>query len=135
MHNFIPTDVGVFLLKMCKLSTFFHFAQFCINWCNCFNDVFKFFGDTFVRAFPSKISKNLAFSISKTYSIYFNISFYDMLNIKSFIFFTASLKYYFLFYFLFFILSLSLSLSQAVYLSLQNRAPSFFTLSHKFIMS
>ena len=25
MHNFTPTDVGVFLLKMCKMSTFFFF--------------------------------------------------------------------------------------------------------------
>ena len=25
-----------FLLMSCKMSTFFHFAQFYINWCNCF---------------------------------------------------------------------------------------------------
>ena len=38
LHKFTPTDVGVFLLKLCKMSTFFHFAQFYINWCNCSNN-------------------------------------------------------------------------------------------------
>ena len=50
---------------------------------------------TTFRAFSSKISKNLAFSISKTYFINFNNSLYKILNIKDFIFFTTSLKYYF----------------------------------------
>ena len=31
MHNFTPTDVGVFSLKLCKISHFFHFAQLYIN--------------------------------------------------------------------------------------------------------
>ena len=52
---------------------------------------------TLLRAFSSKISKNLAFNISKTYFIYFNNSFDNSSNIKSFIFFTISLKYYYFF--------------------------------------
>ena len=51
-----------------------------------------------IRAFSSKISKNLAFNISKTYFIYFNNSFDNSSNIKSFIFFTISLKYYYYFF-------------------------------------
>ena len=43
------------------------------------------------RAFSSRISKNLAFSISKAYFIYFNNSFYNIPNINSFIFLTTSL--------------------------------------------
>ena len=37
---------------------------------------------------PSKVSKNLAFTTLKIYFINFNISFYNILNIKDFIFFT-----------------------------------------------
>ena len=53
---------------------------------------------TSLRAFSSKISKNLAFNISKTYFIYFNNSFDNLSNFKSFIFFTISLKYYYYFF-------------------------------------
>ena len=48
-----------------------------------------------LRAFSSKISKKLAFSTSKIYFINFNNSLSNNSNIKDFIFFTASLKYYF----------------------------------------
>ena len=48
-----------------------------------------------LRAFSSKFLKNLAFTISKSYFIYFNISLNNTPNVKSFIFFTTSLKYYF----------------------------------------
>ena len=27
IHNFAPIDVGVFLVKMCKLHTFLHFGR------------------------------------------------------------------------------------------------------------
>ena len=33
--TFTPTDVGVFLLKMCKISYFFHFAQLYTYWWGC----------------------------------------------------------------------------------------------------
>ena len=29
MHNFANIDVGVFLVKMCKINHFLYFAQFC----------------------------------------------------------------------------------------------------------
>ena len=44
-----------------------------------------------IRAFLLRISKIFAFSISKTYFIYFNNSLYNTPNIKGFIFFTTSL--------------------------------------------
>ena len=50
--------------------------------------------DFIVRAFSSKNANILAFDISKSYFIYFNIPLYNTLNIKSFIFFTILLKYY-----------------------------------------
>ena len=37
MHNYAQAGVGVFLLKLCKISHFFHFAQLCPSWCNCSN--------------------------------------------------------------------------------------------------
>ena len=61
-----------------------------------------------LRAFSSKISKKLAFSTSKIYFINFNDSLSNNPNIKDFIFFTASLKYYFFYYLLFSFSSLSL---------------------------
>ena len=68
---------------------------------------------SFLRAFSSTIVKILAFTISKHYFYNFNSSFYNILNIKTSIFFTTSFKYYFFiifysfFVFIFFILSLS----------------------------
>ena len=67
----------------------------------------------FLRAFSSTIVKILAFTISKHYFYNFNTSFYNILNIKTSIFFTTSFKNYFFiifysfFVFIFFILSLS----------------------------
>ena len=29
MHNYAQAGVGVFLLKLCKINHFFHFAQLC----------------------------------------------------------------------------------------------------------
>ena len=63
----------------------------------------------------------LAFNISKSYFMYFNIPLYNIPNIKNFIFFNISLKYYFfiifliIFYFQF--ISSSLFLSFSMYLS------------------
>ena len=31
MHNFIPTNMGDFLLKLCKINHFFHFTRLYIN--------------------------------------------------------------------------------------------------------
>ena len=44
--------------------------------------------------------KNIAFSNTKHYFIYFNTPLYNIPNIKGFIFFTTSLKYYFFIVFL-----------------------------------
>ena len=69
-----------------------------------------------IRAFSSTIAKFLVFTISKHYFFNFKISFYNIPNIKTSIFFTTSFKYYFLiifysfFVFIFFILSLPLGL-------------------------
>ena len=78
-----------------------------------------------LRAFSSTIVKILAFTISKHYFYNFNSSFYNILNIKTSIFFTTSFKYYFFiifysfFVFIFFILSLSgLTISLSLPLSL-----------------
>ena len=43
--------------------------------------------------------KNILFSISKYYFIYFNNTFYNTLNIKGFIIFTNSIKYIIIFLF------------------------------------
>ena len=60
-----------------------------------------------VRAFSLRMVKNLAFSISKNYFIYFNISFYNTLNIKSSIILSFHLIFFFFFFFyVYFILSL-----------------------------
>ena len=48
-----------------------------------------------LRAFSSTIVKILAFTISKHYFYNFNISFYNIPNIKHSIFFTTSFKYSF----------------------------------------
>ena len=53
-----------------------------------------------VRAFSLRVVKNLAFSISKNYFIYFNISFYNTLNIKSSIILSFHLNIY-IFFFMF----------------------------------
>ena len=80
-----------------------------------------------IRAFSSTIAKFLVFTISKHYFFNFKISFYNIPNIKTSIFFTTSFKYYFFiifcsfFVFILFILSLwshCLSLSLSVSLSL-----------------
>jgi len=36
LHIFTPTDVGVFLLKMCKICTFFYFKRLYVDCCGCF---------------------------------------------------------------------------------------------------
>ena len=59
MHNFTPTDVGVFLLKLCKISHFFHFAQLYINWCNC---------SKIVWIYPNSLSLSLSLSLHKTWT-------------------------------------------------------------------
>ena len=33
MYNFTPTDVGDFLLKMCKMDYFLYFVRFCMSEC------------------------------------------------------------------------------------------------------
>ena len=35
MHNFTPTDVGVFLVKMCKMKEFLYYRKVSTNWCGC----------------------------------------------------------------------------------------------------
>ena len=47
-----------------------------------------------LRAFTLNMSKYITFKISKHYFIYINTPLYNTPNIKSFIFFTTSLKYY-----------------------------------------
>ena len=37
MHNFTPTDVGVFWIKTCKMRSFFYFARLCIHISGCSN--------------------------------------------------------------------------------------------------
>ena len=71
------------------------------------------------------MSKNIAFSISKHYFIYFNTPLYSTSNIKSFIFFTTLLKYYlFIIYNSFFFFKhLFLSLSLCVSLFSKQKQP------------
>ena len=70
------------------------------------------------------MSKNIAFSISKHYFIYFNTPIYSTSNIKSFIFFTTLLKYYlFIIYNSFFFKHLFLSLSLCVSLFSKQKQP------------
>ena len=65
------------------------------------NNYHVYHGTLGIRAFSSTIVKNLAFIISKHYFYNFNASFYNIPNIKHFIFFTTSFKYYFFYNFLF----------------------------------
>ena len=69
-----------------------------------------------LRAFPSTILKNLAFTISKTNFIIYNKSLYNIPSIKTSIFFNIPFKYYFfiIFYSFFYFLSLSLSLNPII---------------------
>ena len=92
-----------------------------------------------LRAFTSRVLKILAFNILKSYFITFNISLYNTLNIKTYISFTTSFKYYFFiifyyfFVFIFFILSLSWShclslplfLNPAILLTASHQPPQF----------
>ena len=68
-----------------------------------------------LRAFPSTILKNLAFTISKTNFIIYNKSLYNIPSIKTSIFFNIPFKYYF--FIIFYSLSLSLSLSTQLFLT------------------
>ena len=68
----------------------------------------------FIRAFLLKLLKILAFIISKSYFINFNIPLYNIPNIKNFIFFITLLKYYYYYYYFFLILNLSLPLSSSM---------------------
>ena len=72
------------------------------------------------RVFTSRMLKNITFSISKHYFIYFNIQLYNTSNIKVFIFFTTSLKYNFFYSFLF---STSFPLSFSMYFFSQTKTP------------
>ena len=93
-------------------------------------------------AFSLAIVKILAFTILKHYFYSFNISFYNMLDIKTSIFFTTSFKNYFFYNFLFlfcfyffsssfwshyFSLSLSISLSLPLSLSVSLSQPNNHT--------
>ena len=40
IHKFTPTDVGDFLLKLCKISYFFHFTHLCQSWWGCSKSAF-----------------------------------------------------------------------------------------------
>ena len=71
-----------------------------------------------VRAFPSRESKFLIFTISKHYFLAFNTSLYNTSYIKDSIFFTASFKF-------FFILYMFLSLSSYMCLSLSLKTHHF----------
>ena len=53
---------------------------------------FLFFVVVEIRAFTVMVLKILAFSISKSYFIYFTTSFYNTLNIKCFFFLSLHLK-------------------------------------------
>ena len=35
LHDFTPTDVGVFSAKMCKKACFMYFARVSMDWCGC----------------------------------------------------------------------------------------------------
>jgi len=35
MHNFTPTDVGFFGVKISKMGNFFYFARVYTCWCGC----------------------------------------------------------------------------------------------------
>ena len=35
LHNCTPTDVGVFLAKMCKIEEFLYFRRLSTTWCGC----------------------------------------------------------------------------------------------------
>ena len=69
-----------------------------------------------IRAFPSTLLKNLAFTISKTNFIIYNTSFYNIPSIKTYIYFNTPFEYsLFIIFYSFFIFPLSLlcfSLSQ-----------------------
>ena len=75
-----------------------------------------------VRAFPSRESKFLVFTISKHYFLVFNTSLYNTSYIKDSIFFTASFKFFF--YSLYVSFSL-LSLSAYLCLSLSLKTNHF----------
>ena len=75
-----------------------------------------------VRAFPSRESKFLVFTISKHYFLAFNTSLYNTSYIKDSIFFTASFKFFF--YSLYVSFSL-LSLSAYLCLSLSLKTNHF----------
>ena len=83
-----------------------------------------------IRTFLSNILKNLAFTISKYYFYNFNTSFYNIPNIKHFIFFTTLFKYSFFNIFIHFLLFLTLPLSLSPIIS-----PSFSTRSRSFSLS
>ena len=80
---------------------------------------------TSLIVFTSRMLKIIDFNNSKLYFIYFITPFYDIPNIKSFIFLTTSLKYYFfILFYLFFILNLiSSSLFHCVCLFSQTKRP------------
>ena len=83
-----------------------HLTSFSVNW---------------LRVFTSRILKNLAFSISKSHFITFNIPLYNTFKIKTSIFFLQfhlNIIFYSFFVFIFFILSPSLPLGLTVSLLL-----------------